>query len=121
MHAATASKIMRESMTEYELKLHFKSSIPKTKLVLYFDACRSRFASRFLRDCTRKAIKQLDSFALNGGNKHLGFCEEIRFLFEKLCPNEFLEQVNKHGLKFAKLEGLDLEEAKRVLQLYKAL
>ena len=108
-------------MTEIEKKAGFKSSSPKTKLTLYFDACRSQFASHFLKVSTQRAIKELDYFALNGGSKNLPFCEQVRFLFEKNCPTEFLEEVKKQDIKLAHLEGLDLEEAKHVYQLYKAL
>jgi hypothetical protein len=121
MHTATVPKKMLENMTEYEKKTGSKPSIQKTKLTLYFDACRSRFASRFLKASAQRGIKELDNFALNGGNKNLGFCEQIRFIFEKYYPNEFLEQIKKQDIKLAQLEGLDLEEVRHVYQAYKAL
>ena len=121
MHSATVPKEMLENMSEFEKKTGTKLSIQKTKLTLYFDACRSLYASPFLKVSIQRAMKEVANFKRNGGNKNLGFSEQIRFLFERRCPKEFLKQVRKQNIKFAQLEGLDLEEARRIYQLYESL
>jgi hypothetical protein len=49
--------------------------------------------------------------------KNQAITDQLLFLLEQRYPREFLEQVKKHDIQFARLEGLDLEEAKRVCQL----
>jgi hypothetical protein len=121
MHTATVPKVMLEKMTEFEKKTGTKLSLLKAKLTLYFDACRSQFASPFLKVSAQRAKKELEYFSTHGGNKNLGFSEQIRFLFDQRCPNEFLEQVKQQGIKFARLEGLELENARKVYNSYKAI
>jgi hypothetical protein len=123
MHSATLPKGILENMTELDKKTYHYLSMPlqKTKLTLYFDACRSRFASPFLNVSVQRAKKQLDSAAHGEANINLSYCEQICSFFEQQYPKEFLEEVKKHDIQFARLEGLELEEAKRIYQLYKAL
>jgi hypothetical protein len=122
MHAATHPKGIFENITELDKKSSHYSSMPlqKTKLTLYFDACRSRFASPFLKVSTQRARKELTSARI-GARKKLAYYDQLRFLLEQRYPRELLEQVKKHDIQFARLEGPDLEEAKRVCQLYSTL
>jgi ectoine hydroxylase-related dioxygenase (phytanoyl-CoA dioxygenase family) len=122
MHSATHPKGIFEGMTELDKKSAHYSSMPlqKTKLTLYFDACRSRFASPFLKVSTQRAKKELDSVAGDARVK-LAYYDQLGFLLGKRYPMEFLEQVKKYGIQFARLEGPDLEEVKRVRQLYSTL
>ena len=118
MHAATHPKGIFENITELDKKSSHYSSMPlqKTKLTLYFDACRSRFASPFLKVSTQRARKELTS-AGSGAREKLAYYDQLRFLLEQRYPRELLEQVKKHDIQFARLEGPDLEEDKRVCQL----
>ncbi len=117
MHAATHPKDIFKNMTELDEKTAHYSSMPlqKTKLTLYFDACRSRFASPFLKVSVDRARKELNSNG-SGAREKLAYYDQLRFLLEQCYPVEFLERVKKHGIQFARLEGPDLEEAKRVCQ-----
>jgi hypothetical protein len=65
---------------------------------------------------TQRARKGLNS-AGSGAREKSGYHDQLLFLLEQRYPREFLEQVKKHDIQFARLEGLDLEEAKRVCQL----
>jgi hypothetical protein len=123
LHASTNPKRMFKNLTENEKKTNYFSSIPlqNTKLTMYFDACRSRFASPFMNVAVQRAKKELESANHERTNNNLGFCDQISFLFESNYPKEFLEKIKKQGLKFALLEDMDLEEARRVYQSYKAL
>ena len=123
MHSATHPEGIFENMTEYEKKTNYFPSIPtqNTKLTLYFDACRSQFAPRFLKVAIQRAKKELDSVSCVGANRDLAFCEQIRFFFEQTYPKECLDIAKKHAIHFSQLDGSDLEEAKQVYQSYKAL
>jgi hypothetical protein len=122
MHSATHPKGIFENISELDKKSAHYSTMPlkKTKLTLYFDACRSRFASPFLKISIQRAKKELDSAACGVRGK-LAYHDQLRFILEQCYPREFLEQVKKHDIQFAQLEGLDLDEAKRVFQLYSTL
>jgi len=122
MHASTHPKGIFENITEDDKNSAHYSSMPlqNAKLTLYFDACRSRFASPFLKVSTQRARKELDSAACGSRGK-LAFYDQLRFILEHCYPKEFLENVKKHGIQFARLEGPDLEEVKRVCQLYNTL
>jgi hypothetical protein len=122
MHSATHPKGIFENITELDKKSAHYSAMPlqKTKLTLYFDACRSRFASPFLKVSTQRAKKELNSTEYSA-RKKLAYYDQLRFQLGQCYPKEFLEQVKKHDIQFAKLEGPDLEEAKRVFQLYSTL
>ena len=54
-------------------------------------------------------------------DKKSAYYDQLRFLLGQRYPREFLEQVKKYEIQFARLEGPDLEEAKRICQLYNTL
>jgi hypothetical protein len=117
MHSSTHPKDIFKNITEFDIKTAYYSSMPlqKTKLTLYFDACRSQFASPFLSVTTQRARKELNSAESSDKNK-LPYYDQLRFILEQCYPAEFLEQVKKNGIQFARLEGPDLKKAKQVYQ-----
>jgi ectoine hydroxylase-related dioxygenase (phytanoyl-CoA dioxygenase family) len=117
MHAATHPKGIFENITEHDKKnAHYSSmAFQKTKLTLYFDACRSRFASPFLNVSVQRAKKELSSVA-SGVDQKFSYIDQLKFLLEQHYPEELLEQVKMYGIQFARLEDRDLEEAKRLYQ-----
>jgi hypothetical protein len=124
MHSSTNPLGIFDNNTEINTKTGYfpsSNSSQKAKLALYFDACRSRFASPFLKGSLQRAKKELDTAASGGLKKKLGYCEQISFLFEKSCPQEFLERVKKNNIQFPQLKGSDLDEARHIYELYKAL
>lgn len=123
MHSATQPKGIFEKITEHDKKKNHYPSMPpeKTKITLYFDACRSRFAPSFLRDSVQRAKQQLNSATSNETSENLSFCDPIRFFFEQGFPKEFLERAQEQKIQVGRLEGSDLEEARRVYQSYKDL
>ena len=87
MHAATHPKGIFENITMLDKKSSHYSSMPlqKTKLTLYFDACRSRFASPFLKVSTQRARKELTS-AGSGAREKSAYYDQLRFLLEQPYP-----------------------------------
>jgi ectoine hydroxylase-related dioxygenase (phytanoyl-CoA dioxygenase family) len=124
LHASTNPESLFKNFTENEKKLNYFPSMPlqKTKITMYFDACRTQFALPFLNVAVQRAKKELES-AARGETKHnLSFCNQISFFFEQKYPKEFLEKVKKQDIQIGRLDGSGCyEEARRVYQKYKAL
>ena len=54
---------------------------------------------------------------LGGTREKLGYHDQHRFLLDSRYPKESLEHIKKHDIQHARLEGPDMEEARRVYQL----
>ena len=118
-HSSTIPLQCRAYLTEEDRRLD-RCRVPaeKTKLTVYFNACRSLCADHFMRNSLERARTELRAATTNPHGADLFFCDYLTLQATERLPDEFLQQARRQGIQLAALAGAELEEA---LQLRRAM
>jgi hypothetical protein len=86
-----------------------------SKIVVYFNACRKKFATNFMRHNLAQAQKQITRANMGDIPFGMSYCEEVG-LDAKRFPEGFIEQLEKSRIHMASLTGQELEEGLKLRQ-----
>jgi hypothetical protein len=93
-------------------------SLPRehSKIVVYFNACRKKFATNFLRHNLAQAQKQVARANMGNIPRGMSYCDEVSLQAAKGFPENFTELLRKNGIYMASLEGSELKEGLKLRQ-----